>query len=186
MQWYCALVNIFHTSKQDKKLQHKVYLQPLTFVRLLIPSVWDTYSGAHPLNETGEDKGVPISFAFNGNVNVSVNVTDGLGGIDQWRRQHHRLSAPRFEHVHEATDLTSKLETKSHSFNNMSKSLLLRRVKLSHWSRWSWTAILCDAMTSVTLVALHCWYLYQLQYPTAPPLHRRLSFAHPRDIFMYM
>ena len=31
-------------------------------------------------------------------------------------------------------------------------------------SRWSWTAILCDAMTSVTSAALHCWCLYQIQY----------------------
>ena len=35
------------------------------------------------LNETGEEKGVPISVGVNVNVSVSVNVTDGLGGIDQ-------------------------------------------------------------------------------------------------------
>ena len=39
-------------------------------------------------------------------------------------------------------------------------------------SRWSWTAILCDAMISVTSAALHCWCLHQLQYPAALPLHR--------------
>ena len=98
------------------------------------PSVWETYSGTRPLNETGEEKGVPISVGVNVNVSVSVNVTDGLGGIDQWRRQHHRLSAPSFEHVHEATDLTRKLVSKSHSFNNMSKSLVLRILKVSRWS----------------------------------------------------
>ena len=27
---------------------------------LLVPSVWETYSGAHPLNETGNEKGVPF------------------------------------------------------------------------------------------------------------------------------
>ena len=31
-------------------------------------------------------------------------------------------------------EATSKLETTSHSFNNMSKSLFLCRVKVSHWS----------------------------------------------------
>ena len=81
-------------------------------------------------NDTGEEKGVPIPVGVNVNISVSVNVTDGLGGIDRLRRQHHRLSAPSFGHVHEATDLTTKLETKSHSFNNMSKSLLLRIVKV--------------------------------------------------------
>ena len=42
-------------------------------------SVWETYSGTRPLNETGEDKGVPISVGVNVNVSVSVNVTDGRG-----------------------------------------------------------------------------------------------------------
>ena len=45
--------------------------------------MWGTYSGTRPLNETGEEKGVPISVGVNVNVNVSVDVTDGLGGIDQ-------------------------------------------------------------------------------------------------------
>ena len=45
--------------------------------------MWATYSGTLPLNETGEEKGVPIPVGVNVNVSVSVNVTDGLGGIDQ-------------------------------------------------------------------------------------------------------
>ena len=49
---------------------------------MCVPNVWATYSGAHPLNETGEEKGVPISVGVNVNVSVSVNVTDGLGGIE--------------------------------------------------------------------------------------------------------
>ena len=42
-------------------------------------SVFETYNGTRPLNETGEDKGVPLSVGVNVNVSVSVNVTDGRG-----------------------------------------------------------------------------------------------------------
>ena len=53
------------------------------FFALHLEDVDDVICLIRVLNETGEEKGVPISVGVNVNVSVSVNVTDGLGGIDQ-------------------------------------------------------------------------------------------------------